>query len=284
MSDERATPPGTGERRHHARHTDHTWKTALTRIEQNQILIRGYPVDEVMGRISFSEAVYLLLTGELPGPAIGKMMGALLVSSIDHGATPPSTSIARNVASTGAPLRVAVAAGVLGFGQHHGGDVEACMRFLDDGLELVAAGQSYADAAEEVIRRFLDRGERPPGFGHRLHTMDPRARRLMQLALELELDGDHVRLIRTVERLLTERTGPHGEKLPMNVDGAIAAICGDLGFDYDLGNALFIMARVPGLIAHAHEERVRQQPMRQINPRDHVYDGPAERRLPEGRR
>lgn len=284
MSDGHAARRGATERRQQARQTDHTWKTALTRIEQNKILVRGFPVDEMMGRVSFSEAVFLLLTGELPGPAIGKMMGALLVSSIDHGATPPSTNIARNVASTGAPLRVAVAAGVLGFGQHHGGDVEACMRFLDAGLELVNAGRTYPDAAEEMILRSLTAGERPPGFGHRLHTRDPRAARLMQLAMELELDGDHVRLIRTVERLVSERTGPRGEPLPMNVDGAIAAICGDLGFDYDLGNALFIMARVPGLIAHAHEERVRQHPMRQINPRDHVYDGPAERRLPEGKR
>ena len=70
----------------------------------------------------------------------------------------------------------------------------------------------------------------------------------------------------------------------MNVDGAIAAVCGDLGLDYEFGNALFIISRVPGLIAHAHEERLRQSPMRQIDPADHVYDGPSERRLPETRK
>ena len=41
----------------------------------------------------------------------------------------------------------------------------------------------------------------------------------------------------------------------MNVDGAIAAICADLGFAYELGNAIFLISRLPGLIAHAHEER-----------------------------
>jgi citrate synthase len=68
------------------------------------------------------------------------------------------------------------------------------------------------------------------------------------------------------------------------VDGAIAAVCGDLGFDPSLGNALFMIARVPGLVAHAHEEQQRERPMRQIDPKDHVYDGPPERRLPETRK
>jgi citrate synthase len=238
----------------------------------------------MMARVSFSEAIYLLLMGELPTPAIGKMISAILVSSVDHGATPPSTTVARNVATTGAPLRAAVAAGVLSFGAYHGGDVEACMRMLDGGLDEITHGGALQDAAQRIIGGFLDQGQRPPGFGHRLHTRDPRAVRLMQLAMELELDADHIRLMRMIERLLESRTGPGGEPMPMNVDGAIAAVCGDLGLDYEFGNALFIISRVPGLIAHAHEERLRQSAMRQIDPKDHVYDGPSERRLPETRK
>ena len=90
--------------------------------------------------------------------------------------------------------------------------------------------------------------------------------------------------MRMIERLLEGRRGPGGKGMPMNVDGAIAAVCGDLGLDYEFGNALFIISRVPGLIAHAHEERLRQSPMRQIDPKAHVYDGPSERRLPETRK
>jgi citrate synthase len=75
-----------------------------------------------------------------------------------------------------------------------------------------------------------------------------------------------------------------GLHVPVNVDGAIAAVCADLGFAYDLGNAIFLISRLPGLIAHAHEERARQSPMRQIDPKDHDYDGSAARRLPEGRK
>jgi citrate synthase len=283
MADEHTTAPGI-ERRQHARGSGTAWKTAITHIERNRILIRGYHVDEMMARISFSEAIYLLLMGELPPPAIGKMISAILVSSVDHGATPPSTIVARNVATTGAPLRAGVAAGVLSFGAYHGGDVEACMRMLDSGLADIARGSSLQDAAERLIDGFLTQQQRPPGFGHRLHTRDPRAVRLMQLAMELELDADHIRLMRMIERLLEGRRGPGGEGMPMNVDGAIAAVCGDLGLDYEFGNALFIISRVPGLIAHAHEERLRQSPMRQIDPKAHVYDGPSERRLPETRK
>lgn len=283
MADEHTTVQNL-DRRQHPRSSGRAWKTAITHIERNRILIRGYHVDEMMARVSFSEAIYLLLMGELPTPAIGKMISAILVSSVDHGATPPSTTVARNVATTGAPLRAAVAAGVLAFGAYHGGDVEACMRMLDGGLDEIAHGGSLHDAAQRIIDTCLDQGQRPPGFGHRLHTRDPRAVRLMQLAMELELDADHIRLMRMIERLLESRTGPDGEAMPMNVDGAIAAVCGDLGLDYEFGNALFIISRVPGLIAHAHEERLRQSPMRQIDPKDHVYDGPSERRLPETRK
>ena len=283
---QQSAPAGspTTERRARVRAPSDQWRTSITEIEPNKILIRGYPVDELMGRLTFGEAIYLLLMGELPTPAIGRMMSAVLVSSLDHGVTPPSTLAARNVATTGAPIRASVAAGVLAFGHYHGGDIESCMRFLDSGLTLVRGGQSLEAAAQQIVSRSMDAGRTPPGFGHRFHTRDPRAARLFQMALELELDGEHVRMIRAVEHALDTRSEGTDHRLPVNVDGAIAAVCADLGFDGELGNALFLIARVPGLIAHAHEERARQAPMRQIDPKDHMYDGPRERRLPETRK
>src|SRR5437588_7907097 len=152
------------ERRAHSRAPDGRWKTALTSIAPNAILIRGYPVDEMMGRLSFADAVYLLLMGELPTPAIGRMLNAILVSSLDHGVTPPSTTAARNVATTGAPLKDCVAAGILAFGPHHGGDIESCMRFLDQGLSLMRTGRSLQDAAATIVDECLKYDEAPPGF------------------------------------------------------------------------------------------------------------------------
>jgi len=275
--------PTMNERRTQPRTATDRWQTALTSIAPNSILIRGYAVDELMGRLSFADAVYLLLMGELPSPAIGRMLNAVLVSSLDHGVTPPSTLAARNVATSGAPLKDSVAAGILAFGPHHGGDIESCMRFLDTGLSLVRGGSTMQQAAETLVDSCLKEGQTPPGFGHRFHTRDPRAARLFQMALELELEGEHVRMIRAIERVLDSRK-EHGRQVPVNVDGAIAAISADLGFAYELGNAIFLISRLPGLIAHAHEERARQAPMRQIDPKDHDYDGSGTRRLPETRK
>lgn len=270
------------ERRAQRRVADDRWRTALTCIEPNKITIRGYPLDEVMGRLTFGESIYLLMMGEVPSPGIGSMMEAMLVSFIDHGATPPSTLAARNTATTGAPMRACVAAGVLGFGSFHGGDIESCMQFLDRGLELVRSGTSFVDAANQIVERCISSGEPIPGFGHRFHTRDPRAARLFQMALELELEGDHVQMIRAVEVVLGSAAAE--VPLPVNIDGAIAAVCGDLGIPPVAANALFIISRVPGIAAHAKEERERQRPMRQIDPKDHLYDGPSERRLPERRK
>ena len=262
--------------------SDTLWKTALTCIEPNKILMRGYPLDEIMGRLTFGESIYLLLMGEVPSPSIGSLMEAILVSFIDHGATPPSTLAARNTATTGAPLRACVASGVLGFGKHHGGDIESCMQFLDAGLELVRKGASYRDAAATIVDRCLELGEPIPGFGHRFHTRDPRAARLFQMALELEVEGGHVQMIRAVE--LVAAGLPDGQALPVNIDGAIAAVCGDIGIPAEIANALFIISRVPGIAAQAQEELQREHPMRQIDPKEHVYDGAGQRRLPDKRR
>jgi citrate synthase len=104
------------------------------------------------------------------------------------------------------------------------------------------------------------------------------------MALELEVEADHIQMIRAVELVLHGHPDEHGRTPPVNIDGAIAAVCGDLGIPPTIADALFIISRVPGIAAHADEERQRQQPMRQIDPKDHRYDGPSARRLPERRK
>jgi citrate synthase len=272
------------ERRSKPRDHEERWRTALTEIEPNKILVRGYPLDEMMGRLTFGEAIYLLLVGELPTLAMGRIVEAMLVSFIDHGPTPPSTLAARNVATTGATLRGCVAAGVLGFGRFFGGDIQATMEMLDNGLGLVRGGSSVQDAAIATLNHYRERGELPPGFGHRYHTRDPRAARLFQMALELEVDGEHVALIRAMEMELHRRPSREEKQAPVNIDGAIAAVCGDLGIRAEIADGLFMISRIPGIVAHALEEKDRHEPLRRIDPEDFLYDGPGQRRLPESRR
>lgn len=261
------------------------WRTSLTDIGPNRILVRGYPLDEMMGRLSFGEAIYLLLTGELPTPAIGRLMEAMLVSFIDHGATPPSTLSARNAATTGSSLRSSVAAGILGFGRHHGGDALNCRMRLDEALTLMHNGASMQDAADTLTNRMLEASEiPPPGYGHRFHTKDPRASRLMQLALELGVDGHYTQMLRAIERALANHPELKSRPLPINIDGAIASVCGDMGLPPETADALLLISRVPGLAAHSLEEQNREAPMRAIDPSHHSYDGPAARRLPNPRK
>lgn len=261
------------------------WATGITSIEPNKILVRGYALDDLMGRVSFGDAIYLVLTGDLPSPSIGRLVEAMLVSFIDHGATPPSTMAARNAATTGASLRGAVAAGVLGFGRHHGGDALACRQLLDEGLALARQGQSMADAAAALVEKLVAANEiPPPGFGHRYHTIDPRATRLMQIAHELEIDHHNTQLIRALDHALSRHPALAGRPMPINVDGAIAAVCGDIGLPPEAADALLVISRVPGLAAHALEEQRRERPMRAIDPTSHRYDGPSGRKVPDRRK
>lgn len=251
------------------------WKTAITSVEPNKVRLRGYPIDKLMGKISFSQAIYLALQGELPSSEVGKLLDAIFVSSVDHGAGPPSVLTARTVASTGAELHAAIAAGVLAISRLHGGAIE-------EGMNLFRAVAKRADekkiaedeAAGEILAEMKARGERASGFGHRVHTEDPRTTKLYTLAEELNLSGRHVRISRIIEKILKESLG---KALPINVDGAIAALLCDLGIPAEIGNAFFIIARVPGLVAHIHEEKTRMRPMRKIHPSDFEYDGPKER-------
>ena len=257
------------------------WHTAITNVGPNTIQLRGYPIEELMGRKTFAEVAWLALRGELPSPAEGKLLDAILVSSVDHGVTPPSTLAARTAASTGAPVNAALAAGVLSVNRFHGGAVEGCMAALAEALAYMKEnGVSREEATAAVIEKSREAGRRVPGFGHRLHDDDPRAARLFALADELGVAREGVPMARALEAALANVTG---KALPLNVDGAIAACLFDLGFEGADANAFFILARLPGWLAHVLEERTRERPMRRLEPSSWEYDGPAERYVTEGK-
>jgi citrate synthase len=256
---------------------DSTWKTAITKIEANKVAVRGYPIDQLMGRISFGEMVYLVLKGELPTPEIGKLMDAILVSSVDHGATPPSALAARTVASGGAPLTTAIAGGIMTINRHHGGAIEGCMKVLG---ELVAfkqeEGLEALEAARIKMAEFRAKKIRVPGYGHRVHSNDPRTQRLFALAKEHGMAGEYIEMGHALRQAMKETLN---RDLPMNVDGGIAAVLCELGFPPELGNGFFAISRTVGLTAQVYEEQTRERPMRKISPTGQAYDGPEERAL-----
>ncbi len=258
---------------------DPIWKTGITTVKPNHIVTRGYRQEDLIGNVPFSHNVFLILSGRMPTENEGKMMDAILTSSIDHGITPPSARAARTVASSGVPLPTAVAAGIMAVGDVHGGAIEKGALLLQEGV-IRANGEDLeiTEVARQIVAESREQKKRLPGFGHRVHTSDPRTGKLFALSAEYEIADKHVELSKAIEVELESQTG---RKLPINVDGAIAAVMSDMGFDHRLGKAFFLMGRTAGLVAQAYEEMSRERPMRKMYSSEHDYDGPDECDLPD---
>jgi citrate synthase len=250
------------------------WRTAISQVRPGEIRIRGYDLVDLIGTRSFGDVVYLLLAGDLPGGSEGRMVEACLVAAAEHSVVAPSVDAARFVASVGVPLQAAVAAGMVGLGDHHGGAVEAAAKML---VDAAATGKPDRDAAREAAERLKAEGRRLPGFGHVVHDPDPRAGRLLEVAGDLGFRGRWCALAEAVEAAAEE---VFGRSLRMNVDGALAAILLELGLDRRLGKAFYVVARAPGFVAHVFEEQTRERPYRDIGWESVVYDGPEPREVP----
>ena len=254
------------------------WTTKITKVEPNHLVTKGYRQEDMIGKIPYPSVVYLLLKGELPSREQGLMMDAILTACIDHGVTPPSAMASRIVASGGVPLPTAVAAGILSIGDAHGGAIEKGAKLLQEGIiQMKNDNKTIDETAKSLVNKSREQNKRIPGFGHRVHTSDPRTKKLFSLAKELNITRDHISLSKAIEKELEIQTA---KKLPINVDGAIAAIISDMGFDWRLGKGFFLLGRVAGLTAQVYEEQTEQKPMRKMFTTECEYNGFEERDLP----
>ncbi len=257
--------------------TDYSWKTSLSKVLPNLIRVRGYDINELMEKLSFPGALYLLWTGKVPEKPTEKLISAIMVSSMDHGASPPSVNAARIVASTGGTHNAAIAAGVLALNRYHGAAVEDCMQMLVDFCqEKEENGQENAQVAHAILARLKERGERAWGIGHRLHTADPRRETLFRLCRKCGVDGKYIEAVEAIAAAVTEKAG---RPMPVNIDGCVAACLCEIGFPKTMANALFILSRSAGIAIQAREEMDTQKPMRKIHPAGFIYDGPEDRKL-----
>jgi citrate synthase len=251
------------------------WQTSITSSTDGELRIRGYRVTDLMAGRSFTDLIALLYKGRLPTDAERALLDALLIGVAAPGSGAPSCAAARLAASGNrASLSAAVAAGVLAIGDEHGGAGSNCMELIAKGLRLVAAeGVSLDDAARRLVDDARSRNRRLPGFGHRVHTHDPRAPALFDMARARGVAGDGIRFVEALERAIAARVRP----LTINIDGALAAVLHDLGFPPPVGRLLFIVGRVAGITAEVAEEHEREKPMRIRIPVE--YDGEPPRAL-----
>jgi citrate synthase len=253
------------------------WQTKISKVEPDHIVTRGYRQENLIGTVPFASVFFLLIKGKMPDKKEAKMIDAIITSSIDHSVTPPSTHAARIVASAGVPLPSAVAAGILAVGDIHGGAIEDGARILQEWVKLMNKNEwSFEQTAQKLLADLKEQGKRIPGFGHRIHKNDPRTKRLYEMADDLKISKEHMKLSLALREEFAKR-----KALPINVDGAIAAIISDMGFDWKLGKAFFLIGRCAGLIAHVYEEMTTQKPMRRMCEQKVTYDGPWERDLTE---
>lgn len=241
------------------------YRTSITTHKDGKPYVRGYDLTKLAGKTSFAASIYLILKGEMPSEKAEKMLEAMLVISIDHGVEPSSVVAARNIYSGGSPVQAAVAGGLLAFGDFHGGAIEAAMENF----------YGYADKSpRELIDDLKSRDKRVAGFGHKLYKgADPRTERLIEIANETGFYGKYVKFAQSVVEVFNKSE----KQLPLNIDGIIAALLCEMGFDAKVGKGIFIIARTPGLVAHVIEEALREQPARRLTEDEVEYDGPAPR-------
>jgi citrate synthase len=261
------------------------WRTAISRIRPGEILLRGYPVEQLIGQVSFAEVIWLMLRADRPTPGQRALLEAALVAAVDHGPQAPSIAAARMAATCGVGLNNAMATGVNLLGDTHGGAGQQCMQVLDQLREAEQAGADVRDAARSLVADHRAQRRYVPGFGHRFHPRDPRRDPLLGLVAEAVRAGDvpgwALRGGLALEEALAEgRSAP----VPMNIDGATAVIYRELGFPAGLGRGLFVLSRSVGILAHAWEERSGGARIKGPIPRRLLpaYDGPAPRDLAPG--
>ena len=231
--------------------------TPVSRIGQafaDRVEIRGRDLcGDLLGRLGFTAYFHLLLTGREPTDDEQFFLDLLLVSIAEHGMMPSNVAARMTLAADPESLHAAVAAGILGAGPVVLGTSGQCARLLEEGGRRVLAGSTPEAAASELATEIHARGGRAPGFGHPVHRpVDPRADRILELADARGVSGPHVLLARCLRDAVAEAWR---KPLPMNVSMPIAAVMLDLGYSPTAVQAVPILARTAGLLAHLAEER-----------------------------
>lgn len=247
------------------------WRTGIAEVvstdTEEEVLIRGRKLSELIGSLSFAEAMFLLLTGREPTKAQARVLDALLVASMEHGIAPPSM-IARCYASYGTSIQAAMAGGIMAFGDTMGGAGEQLAKMLSE--EVATLDGDTSDAAlQRLAKEIVARGGRIPGYGIPLHGADPRSPKMLAIAREEGCFGPYGRLTELIEQEI-ERV--RGKAVPLNLDGVGAAVILDLGFPWQLTRMFLITPRSVSFAAHYYEEQQQGTKWRHLGAEDITYE------------
>ena len=257
----------------------HQYSTAISKIVSNekddQVIVRGHHLCDLVQNSSFAETVFLLITGRFPNDGQATTLDALFTACVDHGIT-PSAMIGRASASYGTNIQQAIASGVLLFGDIHGGAglslAHAMEAILGDSInsQCTIDDVIIADAARKIVKRFCRTDERVPGFGIPTHKADPRSPALLKVAQNSGTAGIYCQLLVAVE---CELKSQKGRPIPINLDGIVAALVLDLGFPAECATAFVMIARSFSTLAHHLEEKAQNTRWRHVPLETVTYTG-----------
>lgn len=258
------------------------WSTDIIFMRPGVIRYRGYPIEELIGNVTFAQMIWLMTRGELPDRGQGELLDIALMSAVDHGPQAPSIAVARMAVTCGVDLNNAIASAVNVLGDVHGGAGEQAVEFYVSVAERIDDGTSLEEAVRQSYDAFMASGKKfVPGFGHRFHNpVDPRAPRLLEMvdryASQGTVSGRYAQIAREVESQIAARKG---KRIPMNIDGATAVIYAELGFPAPLARGLFCLSRSVGILAHAWEQTQQGGRNKGPIPRHMIwrYTGPDQR-------
>jgi len=232
------------------------FKTRISKLVNEDVVIRGDKLSSLISAGKFSDSIFLLLSGRKPSSTESVLFEKMLISVIDHGMGTTSSMTARFIASGGNSLNVGVGGGILSIGDHHGGAIEKAME------QFYAWEQLGKEKARGQIKEMISGKKTIYGFGHKVYKdEDPRVLVLLKEMKKLNFKSKHLFLKEEVEKAFQETKG---KKLPINIDGFLALLLCDFGFDPLLGKGVFIIGRTPGLVAQTYEELKYEKPVRRV--------------------
>lgn len=228
-------------------------RTAICTSDEHTIVIRGHDLSkELIGKLSFVEHFFLLLTGQMPTPGQAAVLNATLVAIAEHGLVPSVQAARMTFAAAPDAMQGAVAAGILGCGSVVLGSSETAGRMLSEIDAKLQAGTALDEAVLSVMKAWRAQGKSIPGYGHPLHKeRDARVGALFDAATAAGTDLRFVQIAEAGERLIAEVLG---KPLKLNVSGAIPAVLLGAGFPVEGLKGVPMLARTAGLIAHMVEE------------------------------
>ncbi len=260
------------------------WRTRISYVAPHKVLIRGYPIEEICEQLTYAEMCWLTIRGELPTKAEARVMDALLCCMPDHQFVASHTPAARFTASAFPESPIpGIASAVLTMGSNTVSPQESAKIILATCELMETAGLSKEEAARRMVRQYLDAGRRVPGLGHPTHkNEDMRATALRRVTQAQGLWGDKCQVHEAIHAAFVEITGKH---LPINIDGMMAAVMTQLGFDPLEMAGIGALSVLPGVIAHVVEEIREGVPLRVIpDALGSCYVGEPERHLAQARR